>query len=414
MVVQDEFLTFTATYADVVLPASPSLEKDGTYTNTERRIQRINQALSPLGDSKPDWVIFQLIAKRMGFDWNYSHPSEIMDEIARLTPSYSGVSYERLEGFNSLQWPVAPDGTDQPTLYLDGFNFDNKRAKLFKLTFDNFFKEDEVYDLHVNNGRVLEHFHEGNMTYQTEMIKYKMPHAFVEISPELAKDRDIHEGAEVKLISDTGEATLVATITDRVKGKEIYIPLNNDAMSNGDIGAINKLTNSDVDYATHTPSYKRTHCRLEVITRKGKSPLNPTNFRVDKHRHPQYSVQVQKNGNVRIIFSQEMWWINMAERITKINRLEKSKEQLKLESLNEVTDAIVENKDSILKAIRIIKNLDDAKLLDAINGGIKGRQVIINKFATELNKDMYTGLITNLAPMVFMLGNLEVKELSQF
>ena len=100
----------------------------------------------------------------------------------------------------------------------------------------------------------------------------------------------------------------------------------------------------------------------------------------------------------------------MAERITKINRLEKSKEQLKLESLNEVTDAIVENKDSILKAIRIIKNLDDAKLLDAI----KGRQVIINKFATELNKDMYTGLITNLAPMVFMLGNLEVKELSQF
>ena len=414
LVVQDEFLTFTATYADVVLPASPSLEKDGTYTNTERRIQRINQALSPLGDSKPDWVIFQLIAKRMGFDWNYSHPSEIMDEIARLTPSYSGVSYERLEGFNSLQWPVAPDGTDQPTLYLDGFNFDNKRAKLFELTFDNFFKEDEVYDLHVNNGRVLEHFHEGNMTYQTEMIKYKMPHAFVEISPELAKDRDIHEGAEVKLISDTGEATLVATITDRVKGKEIYIPLNNDAMSNGDIGAINKLTNSDVDYATHTPSYKRTHCRLEVITRKGKSPLNPTNFRVDKHRHPQYSVQVQKNGNVRIIFSQEMWWINMAERITKINRLEKSKEQLKLESLNEVTDAIVENKDSILKAIRIIKNLDDAKLLDAINGGIKGRQVIINKFATELNKDMYTGLITNLAPMVFMLGNLEVKELSQF
>ncbi|MCI2862577.1 DUF1641 domain-containing protein [Staphylococcus hominis] len=104
----------------------------------------------------------------------------------------------------------------------------------------------------------------------------------------------------------------------------------------------------------------------------------------------------------------------MAERITKINRLEKSKEQLKLESLNEVTNAIVENKDSILKAIRIIKNLYDAKLLDAINGGIKGRQVIINKFATELNKDMYTGLITNLAPMVFMLGNLEVKELSQF
>ncbi|MDN8705128.1 molybdopterin-dependent oxidoreductase, partial [Staphylococcus aureus] len=78
---------FTATYADVVLPASPSLEKDGTFTNTERRIQRINKALQPLGESKPDWEIFQLIAQRMGADWNYKHPSEIMDEIARLTPS---------------------------------------------------------------------------------------------------------------------------------------------------------------------------------------------------------------------------------------------------------------------------------------------------------------------------------------
>ena len=413
LVVQDEFLTFT-TYADVVLPASPSLEKDGTFTNTERRIQRINKALQPLGDSKPDWEIFQLIAQRMGADWNYKHPSEIMDEIAGLTPSYSGVNYERLQGFNSLQWPVAPDGTDQPTLYMDGFNFENGRAKLFPLTFDNFFKEDEVYDLHVNNGRLLEHFHEGNMTYQTEMIKYKVPNAFVEISPELAKDRDIHEGAELRLISETGEATLIATVTDRVKGREIYIPLNNDAMSNGDLGAINKLTNSDVDKYTDTPSYKRTSCRMEVLTRKGKSPLNPTNFRVDKQRNPQYSVQVQKNGNVLTMFSQEMWWINNGERITKIKRLEKSEEQIKIESINEVTDAIAENKDSILKAIRLVKALDEAKILDLMNGGIRGRQVIINKFMTELNKDLYAGLITNLAPMVFMLGELNVQELSQF
>ena len=347
-------------------------------------------------------------------DWNYKHPSEIMDEIAGLTPSYSGVNYERLQGFNSLQWPVAPDGTDQPTLYMDGFNFENGRAKLFPLTFDNFFKEDEVYDLHVNNGRLLEHFHEGNMTYQTEMIKYKVPNAFVEISPELAKDRDIHEGAELRLISETGEATLIATVTDRVKGREIYIPLNNDAMSNGDLGAINKLTNSDVDKYTDTPSYKRTSCRMEVLTRKGKSPLNPTNFRVDKQRNPQYSVQVQKNGNVLTMFSQEMWWINNGERITKIKRLEKSEEQIKIESINEVTDAIAENKDSILKAIRLVKALDEAKILDLMNGGIRGRQVIINKFMTELNKDLYAGLITNLAPMVFMLGELNVQELSQF
>ncbi|MGX0677566.1 putative molibdopterin-dependent oxidoreductase YjgC [Staphylococcus capitis] len=297
MVVQDEFLTFTATYADVVLPASPSLEKDGTFTNTERRVQRLYKALDSLGDSKPDWEIFQLIANKLSADWDYSHPGEVMEEIARLTPSYAGVSYDRLEGFNSLQWPVDKDGKDSPILYLDGFNFENKKAKLYPLTFDNFFKEDEVYDIHVNNGRLLEHFHEGNMTYQTEMIRYKVPHPFVEISPELAQDRDIHEGAEIKLISETGEATLVAHITDRVKGKEIYIPLNNDALENGDMGAINLLTNSDVDKYTNTPSYKRTNARMEVISKRGKSPLNPTNFRVDKHRHPQYSVQVQKKWN---------------------------------------------------------------------------------------------------------------------
>ncbi len=117
------------------------------------------------------------------------------------------------------------------------------------------------------------------MTYQTPMIKYKVPRAFVEISPELAEDRGIHEGAEVKLISETGEAVLQVHVTDRVKGKEIYIiSLNNDAMENGDLGAINLLTNSDVDQYTDTPYYKRTSCRLEVITKRGKSPLNPNNF----------------------------------------------------------------------------------------------------------------------------------------
>lgn len=131
------------------------------------------KALDSLGDSKADWEIFQLIANQLGANWDYSHPGEVMDEIARLTPSYAGVSYDRLEGFNSLQWPVDKDGKDTPLLYLDGFNFENKKAKLYPLTFDNFFKEDEVYDIHVNNGRLLEHFHEGNMTYQTEMIKYK-------------------------------------------------------------------------------------------------------------------------------------------------------------------------------------------------------------------------------------------------
>ena len=306
LVVQDAFLTQTARFANVVLPASPSLEKEGTFANTERRIQRLYQAMEPLGESKPDWQIMQMIANKMGFDWNYSHPSEIMDEMASLTPTFAGVTYERLEGFKSLQWPVAPDGTDEPTLYLGGFNFPNKRAKLYPLTFDNFFKQDEEYDLHVNNGRLLEHFHEGNMTYHVPGIKYKVPNVYVEISPELAEHRGVHEGGEVKLVSSTGEVKLMVHVTDRVKGNEIYIPLNNDAEQDGTLGAVNMLTNSDVDKDTHTPSYKRTSCRMEVITRRGRSPLNPANFRVDTERNPQYSVQVQKNGHVQTTCSQEI------------------------------------------------------------------------------------------------------------
>lgn len=103
----------------------------------------------------------------------------------------------------------------------------------------------------------------------------------------------------------------------------------------------------------------------------------------------------------------------MAERITQIKRMEKSDEQVKADNLNEVLDAIYENKDSIMKAIRLVKVLDEAKLLDALSGGIKGRQVIINKFAVELNKDIYTGLLSNMASLVFLLGDLNVKDLSE-
>src|SRR5690606_35728484 len=109
-VVQDVFFSRTAQFADVVLPAAPSLEKEGTFTNTERRIQRLYQAFEPLGDSKPDWQIIIEVANRLGAGWTYTHPSEVMAEAAKLMPLYAGVTYDRLEGYNSLQWPVAEDG----------------------------------------------------------------------------------------------------------------------------------------------------------------------------------------------------------------------------------------------------------------------------------------------------------------
>jgi formate dehydrogenase major subunit len=129
-VVQDIFFTETCRYADVVLPAAPALEKDGTFTNTERRIQRLYQALPELGESLADWKITQELAKRMGARWDYRHPSEIMAEMASLTPLYAGVSYDRLAGYKTLQWPVAPDGTDQPVLYLDKFDGNQTPGRL--------------------------------------------------------------------------------------------------------------------------------------------------------------------------------------------------------------------------------------------------------------------------------------------
>ena len=129
-VMQEIFFSETCRFADVILPASPSLEKEGTFTSTERRIQRLYQVFEPLGESRPDWKIIQEIANRLGADWKYEHPSQIYEEIAALTPLMAGVTYERLEGYKSLQWPVAEDGSDQPLLYTKAIQFSGRKSEI--------------------------------------------------------------------------------------------------------------------------------------------------------------------------------------------------------------------------------------------------------------------------------------------
>ena len=289
LVVQDIFFSKTCEYADVVLPASPSLEKEGTFTNTERRIQRLYQALEPLEGSKPDWKILCELANAMGANWQYSHPSDIMAEAVSLAPLFAGVTYERLEGYNSLQWPVADDGTDSPLLYTERFNVPDGIARLYPLEWDNVVGSiDAEYDLHVNNGRLLEHFHEGNMTYKVEGIRKKTPRAFVEVSPELAKERQITDGTLVRLISPYGAIKVQALITDRVSGHELYLPMNDAGEA-----AINKLTSSMVDDATDTPAYKEVSVKMEILEREGKSPLPRINHRYGNPQ-PQISVAVEE------------------------------------------------------------------------------------------------------------------------
>ncbi|WP_394579287.1 formate dehydrogenase subunit alpha [Cytobacillus firmus] len=287
-VVQDIFLSRTAEFADVVLPASPSLEKEGTFTNTERRIQRLYKAFEPLGDSKPDWQIITEVANRLGADWTYTHPSEVMAEAAKLMPLYVGVTYNRLEGYNSLQWPVAEDGTDTPLLYTDGFPFPDGKARLFPVDWTPALEFPAEYDIHVNNGRLLEHFHEGNMTYKSKGISSKTPEVFLEVSPELAKERGLKDGTLVRLTSPYGNVKVKCHITDRVKGKEVYLPMND----RGD-AAINLLTSSYADKDTDTPAYKETKVKLEILREEGSNPLPRINHRYGNPQ-PQIGVNVQK------------------------------------------------------------------------------------------------------------------------
>ncbi|WP_414050802.1 formate dehydrogenase subunit alpha [Macrococcus animalis] len=286
-VVQDIFFSKTAEYADVILPASPSFEKEGTFSNTERRIQRLYQVMEPLEGTKPDWKIIQEIAQNLGADWHYSHPSEIMDEIASLTPIYSGVTYDRLEGYNSLQWPVHEDGTDSPLLFTDGFPFEDKKANFFPVEWTEPTEYEAQYDIHVNNGRLLEHFHEGNMTYQVEGLAMETPEAFLEVSQDLATERGIETGNLLRLQSPYGQVEVRALITDRVYGKEVYLPMND----NGD-AAINLLSSSIADKDTSTPAYKETKAKLIILDKGTKSPLPENNFRFG-NRTPQMGVNIQ-------------------------------------------------------------------------------------------------------------------------
>lgn len=287
-VVQEIFFTDTCRFADVILPASPSLEKEGTFTSTERRIQRLYQVFEPLGESRPDWRILQDVANHLGANWKYAHPSEIYDEIAALTPLMVGVNYERLAGYRTLQWPVAADGSDQPLLYTERFAFPDGKARFYPVQFSEPTDQpDDNFDLHLNNGRLLEHFHEGNMTFRTAGIRERTPCTFVEVSPELARSRGIETGSVLELTSRYGRVEAPALVTDRVEGNQLYLPMNSTE------SAVNRLTSSHTDAATHTPAYKETSVRMRVVAPTGPAPLPRTNARFG-HPTPQRGVEVER------------------------------------------------------------------------------------------------------------------------
>ncbi len=266
LVVQDIFVTETAEHADVVLPAATSPEMHGTFTNTERRIQRVRPTADPPGEARQDWEITQDLARRLGYEWAYDHPREIMDEINDLAPIYGGVTYERLEAGeeHGLQWPC-PD-TDHPgTPYLydyeeGNFNFEDGKARFVPADGGHPGElPDEEYPLTLTSGRVLYHWHTGQITRRVEGLMSHVGESFVEIHPETAADLGVDDDEYVRVESRRGDIVVRAEVTDRVGPGTLFIPMHFAA------GAVNTLTGETFDPQAGIPEYKVSSVRADPL-----------------------------------------------------------------------------------------------------------------------------------------------------
>ncbi|HTW56376.1 MAG TPA: formate dehydrogenase subunit alpha [Thermoplasmata archaeon] len=291
LVVQEAFLTRTAQFADVVLPTAISLEKEGTFVNTERRIQRLYRAFPPLPGTKTDLDIVYDLAAAMGAHWPRRSPAELMEEIRSLAPMFAGVTYDRLEGYRSLLWPVAADGTDSAFLYAERFAFPDGKAVLYPSTFVPPIEPDAEYDLMVDNGRLLEHFHWRNLTSETAGLEARVPAMFVEVSPEVAREKALRDGDTVRLVSRTGSVTTRVWVSDRVSGRTVFLPLHGRAED-----AVNLLTGPARDTVAGTPAYKETPARIEKIgaSPEPEPPVPRSNFRRGEPAPPQLGVRVDQ------------------------------------------------------------------------------------------------------------------------
>jgi len=250
VVVQDLFLNETATYAHVFLPGSTFLEKDGTFTNAERRINRVRRVMAPK-NGMADWEITLAIAKAMGFDMPYSHPSEVMDEIARLTPTFAGVSYDLLDKAGSVQWPCnekMPLGT--PVMHIDAF----VRGKGNFIITEYVPTDEKVgprFPLLLTTGRILSQYNVGAQTRRTANVVWH-EEDMLEIHPHDAEQRGVRDGDWVRLDSRTGGTALRARVTDRVAPGVVYTTFHHPDTQ------ANVVTTDYSDWATNCPEYKVT------------------------------------------------------------------------------------------------------------------------------------------------------------
>lgn len=274
VVVQDLFLNETANFAHVFLPGSTFLEKDGTFTNAERRINRVRKVMTPT-NGYADWEVTQNLARAMGLNWNYTHPSQIMDEIAMTTPTFANVSYELLEREGSVQWPCnakAPLGT--PVMHID--HFVRGKGKFMRT---EYVATDERsgprFPLLLTTGRILSQYNVGAQTRRTENVAWHAEDR-LEIHPHDAEVRGLRDGDWVKIASRAGETTLRALVTDRVTPGVVYTTFHHPTTQ------ANVVTTDFSDWATNCPEYKVTAVQISASN-------GPTQWQQEYREHTEAS-----------------------------------------------------------------------------------------------------------------------------
>ena len=276
VIVQDIFLNETAKYAHVFLPGSSFLEKDGTFTNAERRISRVRKVMEPKA-GMGDWEATCALSNALGYPMNYKHPSEIMDEIARLTPTFKGVSFKKIDELGSIQWPCndeAPEGT--PTMHVNEF----VRGK-GKFVITKYVPSDErstrKFPLLLTTGRILSQYNVGAQTRRTENVVWHNEDV-LEIHPQDAEDRGVSTGDWVAIQSRAGETVLRADVTDRVQPGVIYTTFHFP-----ESGA-NVVTTDSSDWATNCPEYKVTAVQVKRVTQPSEWQANWAAFSDMQHK----------------------------------------------------------------------------------------------------------------------------------
>jgi len=258
LVVQDIFLNETAALADVVLPSSAWAEKEGTFTNTERRVQMVRKAVAAPGQARDDWDILTLLANKMGADWKYGQAKDIMDEINSVTASYKGITYERI-ATTGIQWPCpTPDHPGTPILHSAAFT----RGKgFFSVTeyLPPAEQTDDQYPFMLTTGRILYQYHTATMSRRSKGLVSRTPEAFMEIHPADAKELGINPGDKVEVSSRRGSITLNADVSERVDKGLVFIPFHYSE------AAVNRLTITAIDPIANIPEYKVCAVKIRKI-----------------------------------------------------------------------------------------------------------------------------------------------------